>query len=204
MNKVENFKDRLTYACNKNAKIPDYGQGQQVVIANAMKVSQEAVRKWFVGASKPRPNAMKSLAAFLDVPYVWLSLGTDHTETAVFRDMSLKQDASLYAFVSYILGSGGSIAFNKGSNDTSDVTVIKDGEVKKYSVYSAASVTGKTQRFKLTSNSENVESVCAFEYKTADVAYDFCYIPEDIAAKHAKSGKDYIITNQCAGSYKEK
>jgi len=204
VNKVNSFKDRLIYACNKNAKIPEYGQGQQVVIAKAMKVSQEAVRKWFVGTSKPRPNAMKALSAFLDVPYVWLSLGVDHTETAVFRDMSLKQDACLYAFVSYILGSGGSIAFNKGANDTSDVTVIKDGEIKKYSVYAAIKVTGSGQIFKLTSNTENVESVCAVKYDSFDVAYEFVHVPFEIAAEYAKSGKDYIINNLQNLKYKEK
>lgn len=196
MNKVKEFKSRLIYACNKSAKVPDFGRGQQVVIAEQMRVSQEAVRKWFSGISKPRPNAMKALASFLDVPYVWLSLGTDHEETAVLREMSNSQDASLYAFVAYILGKGGSVAFNKTSNCTSDVTVIEEGEVTKYSVYSATNVTDTHQQFKLTSNSPDVQCVCAIRIDTCDIAYDFITVPMKEAAEYASRDVPYVITNE--------
>ena len=194
MANFENFKDRLTYASNKSEKVPDYGRGQQTVICDAMKVSQEAVRKWFVGDSKPRPDVMKALAAFLDVPYVWLSLGTDQTETAFFREMSLKQDASLYAFVSYILGSGGSIAFNKGSNDTSDITVINDNEIRKIAIFSPSLIRddGKME-FQLTMQSEGVTTICACKGDGFNIAYNFVDVPEEVVAHHAQTGALYVV-----------
>ena len=191
---MKDFKDRFVHACNKSPNVPRYGQGRQVRIAEHLGISQEGVRKWFLGASKPRPNVMKALAAFLDVPYVWLSLGTDQAEIAVFREMSLKQDASLYAFVSYILGSGGSIAFNKGSNDTSDVTVIKDNKVSKIAIFSPSLIRDDgMMEFQFTRQSDAVISVCACRRDGFDIAYNFVEVPEEVVAHHAQEGTPYVV-----------
>jgi hypothetical protein len=125
---------------------------------------------------------------------VWLSLGTDQTETAVFREMSLKQDASLYAYVSYILGSGGSIAFNKGSNDTSDVTVIKDNEVSKIAIFSPSLIRddGKME-FQLTMQSKAVTTICACKGDGFNIAYNFVEVPEEVVANHAQKGALYVV-----------
>lgn len=194
MNKVRDFKSRLIIACNKNAKIPDFGKGQQVVISDHLGVSQEAVRKWFSGISVPRPNAMKALAHFLDVQYVWLSLGVDHEETAIMRKMSISQDASLYAFVSYILNRGGTVAFNESVGCTSDLTAIENGKMTKYSVYSAINITDTYQQFKLTRNSIDVECVCAVKIEHCDVAYNFVTVPMKEAADYASKDVPYVIT----------
>ena len=45
-----------------------------------MKVSQEAVRKWFAGESQPKQPTMRKLAGALGVDYVCLALGTSHGE----------------------------------------------------------------------------------------------------------------------------
>ena len=42
------------------------------------------------------------------------------------------------------------------------------------------------------------------DHDSFDVAYDFVHVPFDIAAEHAKSGKDYIINNLQNLKYKEK
>jgi len=171
-----------------------------VTIAKHLSVSQEAVRKWFCGASKPRPNAMKALAMFLDVPYVWLALGTDHQETAIFRDMASKQDACLYAYVSYVLNQGGSVAFNKDGNDTSDLTVIIEGEVSKISVFSPVSVIDGKMEFKLTQQSGSVKTVCACQVDGFDTAYDFIELEKKVAMDYAKREKNYVINYvKCQG-----
>ena len=196
MNTVNTFKDRLVDACNKSTLIPEYNHGQQVTLSKLMSVSQEAVRKWMAGETRPRPNAVKKLAEILDVEYIWLNMGSDQEQISSYREVSKKQDASLYAFVSFVFEAGGTVAFNRDSNDTSDVTVINDGVIRKYSVYPAVSKTEKGQEFKLTAQSNGVVSVCACKYEDADVCYDFIEVPEAIAAEHAKKGRLYTINRK--------
>lgn len=69
------FKTRLKQACADSPYIPEYGKGEQTVIAKRLGVSQEAVRKWFSGESEPRGKRLSALADFLNVEESWLSLG---------------------------------------------------------------------------------------------------------------------------------
>ncbi|MES3001348.1 MAG: helix-turn-helix transcriptional regulator [Pseudomonadota bacterium] len=55
--------------------IPPYGLGRQAFIAKRLKVTQEAVRKWFSGASRPKPAIMQKLAHLLEADEAWLALG---------------------------------------------------------------------------------------------------------------------------------
>lgn len=75
MSNIEKFKTRLVKACDDSPAIPAYGKGRQIVIADHLKVSQEAVRKWFAGESEPKRDKLKKLADFLSVDEAWLSLG---------------------------------------------------------------------------------------------------------------------------------
>lgn len=69
------FAQRLNTACDGHPHIPAYGMGRQTWVKDQMDVSHEAVRKWFTGESRPRPDKMKVLAARLEVDEAWLSLG---------------------------------------------------------------------------------------------------------------------------------
>lgn len=69
------FKHRLKQACADSPYVPEYGKGEQTVIANRIGVSQEAVRKWFSGESEPRGKRLTALAEFLNVDESWLALG---------------------------------------------------------------------------------------------------------------------------------
>ncbi len=69
------FSKRLNQACDDCDNIPEYGKGRQVVVANRMGVSQEAVRKWFAGESMPKAPKVKKLASILEVDVSWLVLG---------------------------------------------------------------------------------------------------------------------------------
>jgi len=134
-----NFNERLEKACNGCDKIPPYGQGRQVVIAKMLGVSQEAVRKWFAGESKPRSASMHALANILDVEHVWLALGTESSETQRFREIARTQDAGLYCFTAYLIKNGFSVAYSKEPSETSDIIAIRDGEVSKFKVTCAES-----------------------------------------------------------------
>lgn len=69
------FAKRLNSACDGHPHIPPYGQGRQTWIKENLAVSHEAVRKWFTGDSRPRPEKMKALARALEVDEAWLALG---------------------------------------------------------------------------------------------------------------------------------
>lgn len=69
------FAQRLNTACDQNPHVPAYGQGRQTWVKEQMGVTHEAVRKWFLGESRPRPDKMKHLAAVLECDEAFLALG---------------------------------------------------------------------------------------------------------------------------------
>lgn len=70
------FVVRLNRACDDVPHIiPPYGEGRQIELAKKMGMSQEGVRKWFAGESMPRREAMRRLAAILEIEEPWLALG---------------------------------------------------------------------------------------------------------------------------------
>ncbi len=71
------FAQRLARACDDSKIVPEYGKGRQVFLAKKLKVTQEAVRRWFIGESRPRVKIMSKLAELLEVDEAWLSLGVE-------------------------------------------------------------------------------------------------------------------------------
>lgn len=71
----KDFARRLTQACDGHPHVPPYGQGRQSWVKENLKVSHEAVSRWFKGASRPHPKRMKQLANILEVDEAWLALG---------------------------------------------------------------------------------------------------------------------------------
>lgn len=69
------FSRRLNQACDSHPHVPAYGQGRQEWVKNQLKVSSEAVRKYFQGEARPRPDKMRQLARVLEVDEAWLALG---------------------------------------------------------------------------------------------------------------------------------
>ena len=106
------FAGRLRQACDDSQYVPEYGKGRQVVIANRLKVSQEAVRKWFEGESVPRPQKMKQLASFLGVDHAWLALGvkSEMRHEDVLR-AKRTGSASVYMVTGLIMLEGGKCAW---------------------------------------------------------------------------------------------
>lgn len=131
------FAQRLKQACDQNTSIPPHGKGQQVHIANSMnpKVSQEAVRRWFEGQSKPRPKLMTQLAKVLNVDEAWLSLGTTPEMTLRGkRQYSQKAEASTYMVFGLFMAQGHSCAFSSEKEEAVDFYAIKAGQQKSISV----------------------------------------------------------------------
>ncbi|KAE8546177.1 helix-turn-helix domain-containing protein [Marinobacter nauticus] len=131
------FAQRLKLACDRSPNVPEYGKGQQTWFKDRMGVSQEAVRRWFEGESRPRPKLMAQLAKLLDVDEAWLALGTS-------TDMSDKErrqykervDAACYMVFGIFMAAGYSCAFADEPGDV-DFYAIRGGKQTAVSVTTA-------------------------------------------------------------------
>ena len=121
------FAKRLNQACDESPLVPEHGRGRQVYLAKKLKVTQEAVRKWLVGESLPRPDKIGDLAKVLGVDPVWLQLGTSPLEIADKRQAALRGDAAVYGVMSYLLLAGYHVAIPADKDSKVDVFAIKHG-----------------------------------------------------------------------------
>jgi transcriptional regulator with XRE-family HTH domain len=180
---MENFKDRLAKSCDASVDIPDYGHGRQVYIAKAMSISQEGVRKWFAGESKPRTAAMKKLATLLNVDYAWLSLGSSLLETEKFRAVARQQDAGVYALTSFLISNGYTVAFTEDEQDESDITAFINGKVVKFLAKTAASNDKTTDKIEIANTVMKkgitpVGCISKSKFNESEIAYDFLDLSE--------------------------
>jgi hypothetical protein len=120
------FAKRLVQACDESPLVPEHGRGRQVYLAKRLKVTQEAVRKWLVGESLPRPDKIGDLADVLGVDPVWLQLGTSPLDIADKRQAALRGDAAVYGVMSYLLLAGYHVAI-PAESDKVDIFAIKHG-----------------------------------------------------------------------------
>lgn len=114
---MSDFRTRLLQACDEAPNIPPYGHGRQVYIAKKLKVSQEAVRKWFTGEARPKVTKMRQLAALLEQDEAWLALGIkpelDRKEKRAHSDRS---DGAVYMLFGLFVMAGGACAFPSESD----------------------------------------------------------------------------------------
>lgn len=112
------FKHRLTMACDNLPEIvPPYGQGRQVYIARKLRITQEAVRKWFSGDARPKFNKMRELAKLLDVDEAWLALGIEpEADRKQKRVHDEKTEGAVYLVFGWMTICGGHCAFPGGAD----------------------------------------------------------------------------------------
>lgn len=108
----QSFAQRLKQACDDHELIPPYGHGRQAHIANRLKISQEAVCKWFTGEAVPKQAKIKALAELLEVDEAWLALGVspevDRRQKRVHAD---RTDGAIYVVYGLFALAGGHCAF---------------------------------------------------------------------------------------------
>lgn len=126
------FAQRLNAACDDLGTVPPHGQGRQVFFARKLKVSQEAVRKWFSGEARPRIRLLVELARILNVDPAWLSYGVDPIVNASEkRVLTKKAEGVVYLALGMSMLSGGSCA-RPGEDDPRkdfvDYYMISDGD----------------------------------------------------------------------------
>jgi transcriptional regulator with XRE-family HTH domain len=106
------FAKRLNTACDGHPHIPEYGHGRQTWVKENLKVSHEAVRKWFTGEARPRPSMMRELAKTLEVDEAWLSLGiTPDLKPRERRSRNAQAEGAVNVLAGIIQLNGGHCAF---------------------------------------------------------------------------------------------
>lgn len=148
------FAKRLDIACEGNPHCPtELYRGKQKWVYDGLeqefgiKVSSEAVRKWFKGESRPRPKIMTYLARLLEVDEAWLSLGlTPDLTPAEKRQRDAMVDGVVNLLAGLIQIGGGHIAFP--DDDSADIFAIIGG--KNYSIDAVLPLSLGQDKFRLT------------------------------------------------------
>lgn len=106
------FAKRLKTACDRSPNVPEYGLGRQTWIRDQLGVSHEAVRKWFTGESRPRPEKMTRLAKILGCDEAWLALGQKGgVTTRESGERQIHQDGAVSLVTGLLQLSGARVAF---------------------------------------------------------------------------------------------
>lgn len=190
---MSEFYTRLLQACSENPDIPEYGKGRQTYISQQMGVSQEAVRKWFAGESKPKSAMGRKLAELLGVDYVWLALGTSHGEIEKRREAAGRQDAAVYALMSFLIEKGYSAAFDN-ENDNIDIVTIYQGQQNQIAVSLAEGKKDDLVASFSMSIINDVSTIIAVRNNTFSISYDFIWVRPEVWAKHStREGNDMLL-----------
>ncbi len=184
------FLRRLEIACENNAQCPpDYGKQkwvrERIFQKHGIKLSAEAVSKWFSGASRPTVKTMKHLASALEVDEAWLSLGKtpDLTPSEKKRYM-LWADGSVNLLAGMIMLNGGQIAFNEDEAQEVDFFSIIHG--KHYSIKAAAGIQQDDKvLFVLPKNTDRLLSLGIVGSDTFS-GVSVIRLPNDIIEKYGK------------------
>lgn len=158
-----------------------------------MKVSQEAVRKWFSGESRPKQPTVRKLASALNVDYVWLALGTSHGEIEKRRAAAGRQDSAVYALAGFVIEKGYNMAFAPADADH-DIDAIGHGAHKVLVVRSANVASRNKWTVKFPLSSMELANIAACRRHDALFAYDFLWLTAQELTEHGfREGNDICV-----------
>lgn len=191
------FATRLQQACDDSGTIPEYGKGRQVVIANRLSVTQEAVRKWFAGEALPRPKKMKELAEFLDVEEPWLALGVkpEMDRTAKRKNLAAL-DGAVHVVSGLIMLEGGSVGFPRPDDPRSahvDLYAIMRGAQMALHVCMAREQSKGRFSFPIPRNYPDVK--CIGVVRVGVGKFHFLNLKKSLIEEHkVKQSGDYLVS----------
>lgn len=206
--KDKGFAQRLEIACEGNPNCPtdEYRGKQKWIYDNlekkfGIKVSPEAVRKWFASESEPRKPAMMALAKLLEVDPAWLRLGIkpDMTEPE-----KLKRNATVNGAVNIVAGliqsNGGSIAFPDNSDH--EIAAIFNGGF--YSIEVQLAVDLGADKFRFTPSAAGSRSLILGVIPGETVtSFEIVIIPRSVVEETADNRGGYwdVIVTRRADHY---
>lgn len=180
------FAKRLGIACDNHPHAPN-GRGRQLWLCNylaemtGVKVSPEAVRKWFAGESKPRPNLLKQIAAVLRVDEAWLSLGLTPTVSpndklkAKFNALA---SGAVNLVAAHIQLAGGSVAYPEEGDDRDLLTITRG---RQYAISVCYGSTDEVCKLNVPANTTTI--IAVFPTLTPTL-YRFIRVPTELVEQH--------------------
>jgi transcriptional regulator with XRE-family HTH domain len=112
------FARRMTQACDGNPDVPPPNYGRlgwfvtQFETRFKQEVTQETVRKWFAGESRPRHKMISYLAQVLKVDEAWLSIGrTPELSEKEQKTRNAVADGAVNVLAGFVQMCGGHPAF---------------------------------------------------------------------------------------------
>ena len=202
---AKKFSQRLIEACEASPNIPEYGKGRQVVIANELGISQEAVRKYFSGESMPKQEKMRRLAAFLEVEQAWLALGEKSEVSRDAKRLAGKiADASVLFTAGTIQMAGGNCAFPAEDDpkvDSVDIYAILKGV--RYDINVASAHELSPGMFEVVVPREFKELTCIACVVFQAPCFDLLTLPTELIDRHkVRRSVDFSVTiNRLNGRY---
>jgi len=182
------FAKRLQEACDNNDNVPPFGTGQQALLSKRLGISQEAVRRWLNGESRPRPQLLSQLAALLDVSESWLALAkSDVPAPSEQRAYSDKAEGSVYICFGLFKAAGYECAFADIS-ESFDFHAIKKG---RHFFVSANSARPKSKNIYST-NASNFEQASHFSVVFKDSgSFEVVYLPWHLIKQAGRLTSDF-------------
>lgn len=187
------FANRLNKACDDNPLIPEKNRGRQVYIKNKVGVSQEAVRRWFEGVSRPREKLMKKLAALLRVDEAWLALGVEpEMGGREKKQFSAQASGSDYLMFGLFMANGYSCAFNQEKSDV-DFYAIRSGVQRSISVTAGRQKSKGVYQLPVSTGFEEMENIVVIFNGKVD--FDILVLDKEGIAKHGeRTGPNVVVT----------
>lgn len=202
---AKKFSVRLIEACDSSPNIPEYGKGRQVVIANELGISQEAVRKYFSGESMPKQEKMRKLATFLEVEQAWLALGEKSEVSRDAKRLAGKiADASVMFTAGTIQLAGGNCAFPAEDDpraDCVDIYAIIKGVRYDINVASAHEISPGMFEVVVPREFKELKCIACVIYQAP--YFDLLELTTDMIDRHkVRRSVDYSVTiNRLNGRY---
>jgi len=168
---MDDFVKRLRTAAANSINCPTLGKGLFTHIADGMKVTPEAVRKWFQGETLPRTKKMQQLSRILDCDYVWLSTGDSLDNQYDKKVFNLRQHSSVFAAASVLTQNGWAVA---SAEAPADILAVRSGSFTKYAVHTCRSAVGEyVLWFRKQLSQTDVTILAALQDSTCEFSYNF-------------------------------
>lgn len=202
---AKKFSARLIEACDASPNIPEYGKGRQVVIANELNISQEAVRKYFSGESMPKQEKMRKLATFLEVEQAWLALGEKSEVSRDAKRLAGKiADASVMFTAGTIQLAGGNCAFPPEDDPRAsyvDIYAIIKGVRHDINVASAHEISPGMFEVIIPREFKDLKCIACVIWQAP--CFDLLELSTDLIDRHkVRRSVDYSVTiNRLNGHY---
>lgn len=203
MSEIEKFKTRLIKACDDSPHIPEYGKGRQLVIADHLGISQEAVRKYFAGLSMPKKDKMGKLAEFLGVDQAWLALGIKpEMDTRAKKFAGRATEGAVMVVAGAIQLAGGNCALPTEDDPKRgyiDIYAIIRGVKTDIYVSRAREIADST--FELIVPREFAQVKCLGFFDARGRLFDLVDLTTDLIERHkVRRAGDYTLTIRREGS----